>query len=231
MQTTSATYQTILSTDGYWFETIIAINGVTYDRSTLVSVSTSHAMFDSTPEIGHAIAGEITVSLLVPSADIPTMAELRPYVQACNASQRSEWIAQGVYYIDTRSETRNEHGANVLTLHGFDAMLKTEQLYNGRITGTSTDIQMVNEIAYQIGVNVDARTTALMTKAYSIPLPTGYTYREILGYIASMYVGSFIMSDVGELRLVSLLELPPETNHLIDNLGDAITFGGDRILV
>jgi hypothetical protein len=89
----------------------------------------------------------------------------------------------------------------------------------------------VNEIAYQMGVSVDARTTALMTNAYTIPLPTGYSYREVLGYIASMYVGCFIMSDEGKLRLVSLLELPHETNYLIDQIGNAITFGGDRILV
>ena len=82
-----------------------------------------------------------------------------------------------------------------------------------------------------MGVSVDPRTTAMITQGYTIPLPTGYTLREVLGYIAAMYVGCFIMSDAGELRLVSILELPPETNYLIDQLGDAITFGGDRILV
>ena len=231
MQTTSATYQTILSTSGHWFETKLLINGVTYDKSVLVSMNTSHAMFSGTPEIGHAIAGEIDAALLVPSSDIPTMAELKPYVRACTAAQQSEWLPQGVYYIDTRSETKNEYGANVLTIHGYDAMLKTEQMYNGQITGDSVDTDMVDEVARLIGVNVDARTYTLMTGGYTVPFPSGYTLREILGYIASMYVGSFIMTEEGNLRLVSLLELPAETNYLIDNIGDAITFGGDRILV
>ena len=119
----------------------------------------------------------------------------------------------------------------MLKIHGYDAMLRAEQMYNGRITGDSTDIQMVTEVAYQMGVNVDPRTSTIFTEGYTIPLPTGYTYREILGYIASMYVGCFIISDEGKLRLVSILELPPETNYLVDNAGDAITFGGDRILV
>jgi hypothetical protein len=162
---------------------------------------------------------------------IPAMAKLLPQVRACNATQQSEWISQGVYYIDTRERTVTEYGESVLELHGYDAMLKAEQMYNGRITGDSTDIQMVNEIAYQMGVSVDSRTTALMTAAYTIPLPTGYSYREVLGYIASMYVGCFIITDEGKLRLVSITELPPETNYLIDEQGDAITFGGDRILV
>lgn len=232
MQSTSALYQTIISGD-HWFETRLIIDGVgTYGETDLFAMSTTHEMFHNSPTIGSAVAGEITVKMVYPQdVTIPTMAKLLPQVRARNATQQSEWISQGVYYIDTRERTVTEYGESVLELHGYDAMLKAEQMYNGRITGDSTDIQMVNEIAYQIGVSVDSRTTALMTAAYTIPLPTGYSYREVLGYIASMYVGCFIITDEGKLRLVSITELPPETNYLIDEQGDAITFGGDRILV
>lgn len=232
MQSTSALYQTIISGD-HWFETRLIIDGVgTYGETDLFAMSTTHEMFHNSPTIGSAVAGEITVKMVYPQdVTIPAMAKLLPQVRACNATQQSEWISQGVYYIDTRERTVTEYGESVLELHGYDAMLKAEQMYNGRITGDSTDIQMVNEIAYQMGVSVDSRTTALMTAAYTIPLPTGYSYREVLGYIASMYVGCFIITDEGKLRLVSITELPPETNYLIDQVGDAITFGGDRILV
>ena len=231
MQTTSALYNTILADSNHWFETRVLINNVVYDETKLFSVNTHVEMFQGTPTLGKAVSGEISIKMLKPSVDIPAMAKIQPQVRVCNATQQSEWLAQGIYYIDTRETTKNQDGLDVLTLHGYDAMLKAEQMYNGRITGSSTDIQMVNEIAYQMGVNVDARTTALITNGYTIPLPTGYSYREVLGYIASMYVGCFIMSEIGELRLVSLTELPPETNYLIDQVGDAITFGGDRILV
>lgn len=232
MQSTSALYQTIISGD-HWFETRLIIDGVgTYGETDLFAMSTTHEMFHNSPTIGSAVAGEITVKMVYPQdVTIPAMAKLLPQVRACNATQQSEWISQGVYYIDTRERTVTEYGESVLELHGYDAMLKAEQMYNGRITGDSTDIRMVNEIAYQMGVSVDSRTTALMTAAYTIPLPTGYSYREVLGYIASMYVGCFIITDEGKLRLVSITELPPETNYLIDQAGDAITFGGDRILV
>lgn len=243
MQTVSALYTTILADSNHWFETRVLINNVVYDETKLFSVSTHVEMFQNTPTLGKAVAGEISIKMLKPGVDIPAMAKIQPQVRVCRdfgeevddvwvvTRQNSEWLAQGIYYIDTRETTKNQDGLDVLTLHGYDDMLKAEQMYNGRITGDSTDIQMVNEIAYQMGVNVDARTTALITNGYTIPLPTGYSYREVLGYIASMYVGCFIMSEVGELRLVSLLELPPETNYLIDQAGDAITFGGDRILV
>lgn len=243
MQSVSALYTSILADSNHWFETQVIINGVTCGENQLFSVNTHVEMFQGTPTLGKAVAGEISIKMLKPSVDIPAMAKIQPQVRVCRdfgeevddvwvvTRQNSEWLAQGIYYIDTRETTKNQDGLDVLTLHGYDDMLKAEQMYNGRITGDSTDIQMVNEIAYQMGVNVDARTTALITNGYTIPFPTGYSYREVLGYIASMYVGCFIMSEIGELRLVSLLELPPETNYLIDQAGDAITFGGDRILV
>ena len=231
MQSTSALYNNIVAGE-HEFQFRLIIDGVgTFGEDQIESISTSIQMFDGTPDVGKAVAGEVTISMLLPNVAIPKMAVLRPQTRAVSATQQSEWIPQGVYYIDTRERTKNNDGLDILTIHGYDAMLRAEQMYAGRITGNSTDIQMVNEIAYQMGVSVDARTTALMTNAYTIPLPTGYSYREVLGYIASMYVGCFIMSDEGKLRLVSLLELPHETNYLIDQIGNAITFGGDRILV
>lgn len=232
MQTTSALYQSILADDNHWFETRLVIDGVgVYGETNLFSISTSHQMFHGTPTIGSAVAGEINVKMVYPqNVTIPTMAKLMPQVRVCNESQQSEWIAQGIYYIDTRERTVSDASEDVLVLHGYDAMLKAEQMYNGDILGDSTDVEMVDEIASQLGLSVDSRTYDLMTAAYTIPLPVGYTYREILGYIAAMYVGCFIINETGELRLVSILELPPETNYLIDNEGDAITFGGDRIL-
>lgn len=232
MQTTSALYNTILADSNHWFETRVIINGVTYGETQLFSVSTHVEMFQNTPTLGKAVSGEIQIKMLKPSVDIPAMAKIQPQVRVCNATDQSEWLAQGIYYIDTRETTKNQDGLGVLTLHGYDDMLKSEQMFvSSNITGDSTDVDMVDEIASIMGVDVDDRTYDMMTNAYTIPLPTGYSLREVLGYIASMYVGCFIMSEIGELRLVSLLELPPETNYLIDQTGDAITFGGDRILV
>ena len=231
MQSVSTLYNNIISSD-HWFETKLVIDNVgTFDESQLFKVVTSNRMFGNTPAVGMAVAGEIDVVMLYPTVSIPIMACLRPYVRVCNATQQSEWIPQGVFFIDTRERTRDDSGLSFLTIHGYDAMLKAEKMYAGRITGTSTDTQMVTEIAYQMGVSVDSRTTTIMNKAYRIPLPTGYTYREVLGYIASMYAGCFIITEEGKLRLVTIYELPPETNYLIDSAGNWITFGGDRILV
>ena len=81
------------------------------------------------------------------------------------------------------------------------------------------------------GIQVDPRTWDIMTAGYKFPLPVGYSMREVLCMIAAAYAGNFIISPTGELRLVSMFDLPSETRHLITDDGYKITFGGDYILV
>ena len=152
--------------------------------------------------------------------------------------QQSEWLPKGVYYIDTRQTSHNDDGVTLMELHGYDAMLKAEQYWDADMMPSDgwpddglTDIQVAQMIAEKIGAEVDSRTVTDMDGGYKIPMPIGYTLREVLGYLAAPYLGCFIMTEQGKLRMVSILDLPPETNYLIDNAGYAITFGGTRILV
>lgn len=261
MQQTSDTYRRILVDNNHWFETTVVIgeSGVLitelgerilfggyaiivardgpssgFNEEYLFSVKTTQRMLEDGPDLGKAVAAEISVSMLNPPGDIPTMGVIVPYVRACSETETSEWLQQGVFYVDTREVTQNADGIDVLTLHGYDAILKTEQYYtdSGRLNwsaGYVLDTAMVQEIATMIGVSVDDRTWDIMTDSYHIPPPFSYTLREILGYIAGAYAGCFVMTDLGELRLVSILEIPEESSLLIDSIGDYITFGGDRI--
>ena len=93
------------------------------------------------------------------------------------------------------------------------------------------NIDVIRDIASAIGTYVDTRTTQIMDKGYKINYPAEYSMREVLENIAAMYAGSFVMSDTGEMLLVTMFGIPKETSYLIDSAGFAITFGGDRILV
>ena len=64
-----------------------------------------------------------------------------------------------------------------------------------------------------------------MTAGYKFNLPAGYSMREALGMIAASYAGNFIISPTGELRLVSMFDLPPETRVLCTEDGYKIVFG------
>lgn len=227
MQTVSALYQQIMSGEHY-AERKINIAGTDYGEDTIVSLTTTGGLFaDGTLSVGSAVSREINLSLWNISTTIPKMAKLIPYYRISNGTQTSEWIQKGVYYIDTRSVD-----SGLLTIHGYDDMLKAEQIWTPAqsLEFPMPMTQAVDIIANIMGVEIDART--VLNSSYTVDYPANdYTLRDVLRFIAAAHGGNWIMSDVGELWLVGLNTLPPETNYLCDEDGDWITFGGDRILV
>lgn len=214
-------------------ETPLEEMNTVYGEDTLVSVFSSIKLFpESTLTVGSCVAGDISVKMLYPNKEIPKQGKIVPQVRLTDGVRHSEWISKGVFFIDERMISGEDGGIKTLDLIGFDAMLKAEQDYpSSNLNWPATDIKVVKEIAKFIGVEVDPQTVSIINKGYKIQLPTEYSCREVLGYIAAMYAGNFVMSDTGKLRLVLLYDLPAETNYLITNSGQAITFGGVRILV
>lgn len=233
MYDVSATWMTLIADQNRTFETKVAINGVEYGQSQIMSLAIERRMFSAEyPVVGACLSAEIRLSMLKPGAVIPRMASIIPYSRVTNGTTTSEWIPQGTFYIDTRDTTNNDDSLPILTLHGYDAMLKTEADYPSTSHAWPyADTDVVQEIATTIGVTVDARTWDVMVNNYQISLPAGYSMREVLGNIGAMYAGDWVMTYDGELLLVTISGIPPETNYLIDNASQAITFGGDRILV
>ena len=205
-----------------------------YSDSMLRSILIQYRAFsEDHPGVGACLAAELDLEMMRPAGTIPRMALVRPYVRVVVPEvNQSEWIPQGVFFIDTREYSRNDDGLNIMTIHCYDKMLMTEQDYpDVDHEWPCIDIDVVREIADEIGVEVDPRTVSLMTRQYLISAPIGYSMREVLCNIAAMYGGNFVMNYDGELLLVPIYSMPAETNYLVNNLGYAITFGGDRILV
>lgn len=215
-------------------DTPISFPRTFYTEDQLVKMETVRKCFaGEQPSVGSCTSGEITVTMLYPETEPPRHAKIVPQIRLTDGERCSEWISKGVFYIDTRKHCGVGSGVETLTFTGFDAMLMAEQDYpSSTLMWPAKDIDVVREIAQFIGVDIDPRTVALMTGGYDIQYPGGqYSCRETLGYIAAMYGGSFVMSDIGELRLVTLNSMPKATRYLVDNTGAAITFGGVRILV
>ena len=258
MQETSSLYKRLLADQGHWKEYALVIgeSGVLVDEfsnritfggtailvattgaeagfreSSIISMSTQKTIFsDSNPTVGNCIAGQITVEMMKPKGDIPRRARLAPYVRLTNGNEHSEWLQKGVFFIDHREYSGDENERMVI--NGYDHIILTEDEFpSSTHEWPRTDIDVVRDIASEIGTDLDSRTVKIMNKGYKINYPAGYSMREVLENIAAMYAGSFIMSDTGELLLVTMFGIPKETSYLIDNVGFAITFGGDRILV
>lgn len=119
----------------------------------------------------------------------------------------SEWLPKGIYYISTRQTNRI---TGVMTIHGFDAMLKSGQVWQGE-TVTENFPMDVNtalaDICERMGVELDPRSqidTNFPVKDFVDSL--GYmTMRSVLGRIAVANAGNWVMTDEGKLRLVPMV--------------------------
>lgn len=242
MQLVSDLFKELLEGD-YRVETRLSVNDAapddSYGEDILISMSTSRKVFpQELPTVGGCVAGELSLEIREPPEAIPRQAKLIPYVRlwSLDGSRCSEWVQKGVFYIDTRKKKEDNSGIIKYSIQGYDDILKTEQDYtDSELTWPAMDEEVVWEIAKRIGVKIDRRTLDIITNEYQVDDVTGYTYREVLGYIAAMYGGNFIMSDEGLLLLVAMGNVSAddsvETNYLIDENGNILTFGGDRILV
>lgn len=229
MQTTSSLYKQLLAKD-HIIETKVVVDGFEYFEDSLISVKTYGSVFSgSTPSVGSCLSREIDLVMKIPDVDPSRMASIKPYMRLVSGTQHSEWIQKGQFYIDTR-DYDDEYGR--LTIHGYDDILKLEDDYpSSEMAWPASDISVVEEIAATIGVPIDARTRSAMYRRYTVQLPAAYSMRETLGFIAAMYGGNFIMSDVGELLLVQLHGIPKETYYLINEADYRITLSGDRIVL
>ena len=158
------------------------------------------------------------------------MSRVVPYVRVCNSEKQSEWIQKGVYFIDKHSYSGEDN--ELMVIHGYDAMLFSEADYpSSEDEWPRKDIDVVRDIAKEMDVTVDPRTAEIMRNGYMVQYPADYSQREVLGFLAAMYAGSFVMSDTGELRLIQMNGIPKETSYLTDHAGFVLTFGGEKILV
>ena len=132
--------------------------------------------------------------------------ELRGYAASDSISIKqvieTGWLRKGVFYIDTRDKDKV---TGVLTIHGYDAMLKAEQPYLSEgDTGEwpRTERAVVADIAARMGVEIDSRT--VLSDTHMVAYPGDYTMREILGHIAAAHGGNWIITDAGALYLAPL---------------------------
>lgn len=192
----------------------------TLDRTQIVSFEIRRSIFSDKPTVGQANAGELTATFFMPSFTIPRMARIEVAV-----IQGFIGNMLGVFFIDTRKYNPVD---NTLTVHCYDAMLKCEQL----CPANGTDINVVNAIATAIGVSVHSSVTSAIVNAYSVPqkITKNRSAREILKMIGAAYGGSFYITKAGLLGFAGFV-IPAESFLLVNEDGDAIVFGSDRIIV
>lgn len=223
-RTTSALWKTLWRTKGTTKEYGFDINGVWYGPEQEVTHSVDSGLYEEFG-IGNAATAKLTVSLY--AEDIPRSACIKRFIRLRNGERVSEWLPKGVFFTNRRSEDGGRW-----TLEAFDSMRKAEAVWK---PDQSLDFPMsmpdaAREFARIMQVEIDPRTA--LNPAYAIDYPANdYTIRDELRFIAAAHGGNWILTGAGELLLVVLLSIPAETRYLVTQYGDAITFGGVRILV
>lgn len=216
MQITDENYRALLAA-GADKQVRAVVGGVTYDVAQIVSAKTAQSLGNTSLPVGNCVAAQLDLALWH-AGSVPRMAEIKLYVRLDDGANQSSWLQKGTYYVDTREYDAED---DVLTLHAYDAMLKTEQPYTqpgNQGAWPRRDTAVVTDIAQRIGVTIDARTTSILDKGYQVQYPGirledgapkysadgAFSMREVLGYIGVMYGGNWIISDAGALRLVPL---------------------------
>lgn len=234
MHTVSDLWQQMLADPAHAVEAKLKIAGVEYGEDKIVRKSLMvYGGLYSTFGIGNCCARQIDFEIY-PQGTIPRQAQIEVYVRLVLGEQVSEWIPKGVFFFSTRKTDRI---TGVLSVHGYDAMLKAEETWLDSSYDAETwpmpAATAVADIAARMGVAVDSRT--VLDAAFPVQYPVDdkgdMTMREALGRIAVANAGNWTITDEGKLLLVGLNSMPAETHYLITETGRAITFGGVRILV
>lgn len=234
MHSVSDLWRTLLASPGHRKEVKLVIAGVTYSEDKIVdgSLRIDGGLY-SDFGIGNCCARQIEFEIY-PQGTIPRQAKIEVFVRLVLGEQVSEWIPKGVFFFSTRKTDRI---TVVLSVHGYDAMLKAEETWLDSSYDAKTwpmpAATAVADIAARMGVAVDSRT--VLDEAFPVQYPVDdkgdMTMREALGRIAVANAGNWTITDEGKLLLVGLNSVPAETHYLITETGRAITFGGVRILV
>lgn len=228
MLQTSETYKRLLQDREHRKEPRLSIAGAALAPGQLRALKTySSAFSGDSPSVGGALSREIRATIRPDGTDIPRAAELRPAVRLVCGAESSEWLPKGIYYIERRTPS-----GELLELQGYDAMRKAGIPYPGSsLSWPAPDIDVLREIAGQMGVEIDTRTLAIVTRGYRVPFPAGAKSIDVLGWIAASYAGNFVISDEGRLLLVPIWGLPEVSGQLVTEGREAITLAGTAIRV
>lgn len=236
MQDTSGitNYDTIVGSGNYLVETKLVINDVDYGEDEIFSLKTSRKLFTSSnPTVGNAVVGRLDAVIKIPNVTIPKAANIKPYIRVFNDSLTSGWLQKGDFYFYQRMI---DEDSGTMSIIAFDALFRGNQAYpSSSLVWDDTHPyawQVVNEILGFLDITAESDTLTRLSNAnYVVQFPAQYSMRDVLGSIAAMYGGNFIITNDGLLRLVGFADLPFETYYLVTGDGAPITFGGTKILL
>lgn len=141
--------------------------------------------------IGNTCASSVTFSIYMPQVSLENK-EVTIY-EGVKVSNEIKYIKLGIFTV-TKQTSDGEH----TSYEAYDRMYKADMPYFSDMAFPNTDKAILNEICSKLGISL---ATNIVTAHTISGKPQGYTYREIIGYMAMLQGCNAVINADGNLEL------------------------------
>lgn len=141
--------------------------------------------------IGNTCASSVTFSIYMPQVSLENK-EITIY-EGVKVSNEIKYIKLGIFTVS--KQTSN---GEYTSYEAYDKMYKADMPYSSDLVFPSTDKAILTEICGKLGISL---ATDIVTAHTVSDKPQGYTYREIIGYMAMLQGCNAVINADGNLEL------------------------------
>ena len=141
--------------------------------------------------IGNTCASSVTFSIYMPTIGLENK-EITIF-EGVKVGAEIKYIKLGIFTV-----TRQTSDGEYTSYEAYDRMYKADMPYFSDMAFPSTDKAILNEICGKLGISL---ATNIVTAHTINDKPQGYTYREIIGYMAMLQGCNAVINSDGNLEL------------------------------
>lgn len=141
--------------------------------------------------IGNTCSSGVTFSVYMPQVSLENK-EVTIY-EGVKVSNEIKYIKLGIFTV-----TKQTSDGEYTSYEAYDRMYKADMPYFSDMAFPSTDKAILNEICGKLGISL---ATNIVTAHTISDKPQGYTYREIIGYMAMLQGCNAVINSDGNLEL------------------------------
>lgn len=141
--------------------------------------------------IGNTCASSVTFSIYMPAISLENK-EIAIF-EGVKVGTEIKYIKLGIFTV-----TKQTSDGEYTSYEAYDRMYKADMPYFSDMAFPSTDKAILNEICGKLGISLAANIVTAHTISDK---PQGYTYREIIGYMAMLQGCNAVINSDGNLEL------------------------------
>ena len=141
--------------------------------------------------IGNTCSSGVTFSIYMPTIGLENK-EVTIF-EGVKGGTEIKYIKLGIFTV-----TKQTSDGEYTNYEAYDRMYKADMPYFSDMTFPSTDKDILNEICGKLGISL---ATNIVTAHTISDKPQGYTYREIIGYMAMLQGCNAVINSDGNLEL------------------------------